>query len=122
MVIKKPTQHDVARRAKVSQAMVSYVLNRNTGVTIPIETRQRILDAIQELGYQPSKVARSLRSSKTYTIAGIIPDILNPFYPAFQRGIQDAAGRSRQVSASTIGRCDSLQPPNRVVGRVPGQS
>jgi LacI family transcriptional regulator len=91
MAIKKPTQHDVARHAKVSQAMVSYVLNRNTDVTIPIETRQRILDAIQELGYQPSKVARSLQSSKTNTIAGIIPDILNPFYPAFQRGIQDAA-------------------------------
>jgi LacI family transcriptional regulator len=71
--------------------MVSYVLNGNSGVTVPAETRQRILDAMQELGYQPSKIARSLRTSKTYTIAGVIPDILNPFYPAFQRGIQDVA-------------------------------
>ena len=91
MVLKKPTQNDVARRANVSQAMVSYVLNGAPDVTIPEETRQRILTAIKELGYQPSKVARSLRSSKTYTIAGVIPDILNPFYPAFQRGIQDVA-------------------------------
>ncbi len=91
MVLKKPTQNDVARHANVSQAMVSYVLNGNTDVTIPQETRQRILAAIKELGYQPSKVARSLRTSKTYTIAGVIPDILNPFYPAFQRGIQDVA-------------------------------
>jgi LacI family transcriptional regulator len=90
-MVKKPTQNDVARRANVSQAMVSYVLNHNMDVTIPVETRQRIEDAIKELGYQPSKVARSLRSSKTYTIAGVIPDILNPFYPAFQRGIQDIA-------------------------------
>jgi|FLYN01.1.fsa_nt_gi LacI family transcriptional regulator len=89
--MKKPTQNDVARRANVSQALVSYVLNGNTNVTIPAETRQRILEAIKELGYQPSKTARSLRTSKTYTIAGVIPDILNPFYPAFQRGIQDVA-------------------------------
>src|SRR5262249_9147612 len=37
--------------------------------------------------------ARSLRTSKTYTIASIIPDITNPFYPAFERGIQDVAER-----------------------------
>ncbi len=91
MAAKKPTQNDVARHANVSQSMVSYVLNGNTDVTIPARTRQRILDAIKELGYQPSKAARSLRTSKTYTIAGVIPDILNPFYPAFQRGIQDVA-------------------------------
>jgi len=90
MTPKKPTQNDVARRANVSQALVSYVLN-GSDVTIPAETRQRILDAMKELGYQPSKVARSLRTSRTYTIAGVIPDILNPFYPAFQRGIQDVA-------------------------------
>jgi LacI family transcriptional regulator len=88
---RKPTQNDVAKRANVSQAMVSYVLNGNASVSIPHETRQRILDAMHDLGYQPSKAARTLRTSKTYTIAGIIPDILNPFYPAFQRGIQDVA-------------------------------
>lgn len=91
MAVKKPTQNDVARHANVSQAMVSYVLTGNTDVTIPAETRQRILAAIKELGYQPSKAARSLRTSKTQTIAGVIPDILNPFYPAFQRGIQSVA-------------------------------
>jgi LacI family transcriptional regulator len=88
---KKPTQADVARKANVSQALVSYVVNSTEDISIPPETRQRILDAVKELGYQPSKPARSLRTSRTYTIAGIIPDILNPFYPAFQRGIQDVA-------------------------------
>jgi LacI family transcriptional regulator len=94
MTTRKPTQNDVAKQANVSQAMVSYVLNGSSTVTIPQETRQRILDAIRDLGYQPSKAARTLRTNKTYTIAGIIPDILNPFYPAFQRGIQDVADSS----------------------------
>jgi len=90
-VKKRPTQADVARLANVSQAMVSYVLNDSSSISIPDETRQRILDAISELGYQPNRTARSLRTSKTYTIAAIIPDITNPFYPAFERGIQDVA-------------------------------
>ena len=90
-VKKRPTQADVARLANVSQAMVSYVLNDSSSISIPDETRQRILDAMGQLGYQPNRTARSLRTSKTYTIAAIIPDITNPFYPAFERGIQDVA-------------------------------
>lgn len=90
---KRPTQADVARRANVSQALVSYVLNDTSPVSVPLETRQRILDAMAELGYVPNLTARSLRTNKTYTIAGIIPDITNPFYPAFERGIQDVADR-----------------------------
>lgn len=88
---KRPTQADVARRAGLSQAMVSYVLNANTAVSVPQETRDRVLAAMHELGYVPNRAARSLRTSKTLTIAGIIPDIANPFYPAFVRGIQDVA-------------------------------
>ncbi len=88
---KRATQADVARRAGVSQAMVSYVVNKNTTISIPDETRQRILDAMDELDYIPNVTARRLRGSKTLTIAGIIPDITNPFYPSFARGIQDIA-------------------------------
>ncbi len=88
---KRPTQADVAKKAEVSQALVSYVINNNHSVTIPDETRQRIFKAMDALGYVPNVTARRLRSSKTYTIAGIIPDITNPFYPAFERGIQDIA-------------------------------
>lgn len=88
---KQPTQADVARRAGVSQATVSYVLNNNTTIAVPADTRQRIQDAIRDLGYIPDRAARSLRTRKTYTLAGIIPDITNPFYPVFERGIQDLA-------------------------------
>jgi LacI family transcriptional regulator len=88
---KRPTQADVARRAGLSQAMVSYVLNDSTAVSVPEETRARVLAAMHELGYVPNRTARSLRTSRTLTIASIIPDITNPFYPAFVRGIQDTA-------------------------------
>ena len=81
----------MARLANVSQATVSYALNDRFTVTVPAETRQRILEAAESLGYVPNTAARSLRLDKTFTIATIIPDITNPFYPAFQRGIQDLA-------------------------------
>jgi LacI family transcriptional regulator len=80
----------VARRAKVSQAMVSYVMSGNAVVTAPAETRRRILAAADELGYVPNRAAQTLRTRRTYTVAGVIPDITNPFYPALERGIQDA--------------------------------
>lgn len=88
---KFPTQLDVARAAGVSRTTVSYVLNNNTSIAIPDDTRQRVWDAISALGYVPNRAARSLRTHKTYTIAGIIQDITNPFHPAFERGIQDVA-------------------------------
>jgi LacI family transcriptional regulator len=67
------------------------VLNDSALVTISPETRQRVLTAIDELGYVPNGSARSLRTRKTLLIASLIPDIANPFYPAFERGIQDIA-------------------------------
>ena len=88
---RRPTQLDVARAANVSQAVVSYVLNDIRTVSILPETRQRVHTAIAELGYVPNTAARSLRSRKTHTIAVIIPDITNPYYPAFVRGVQDVA-------------------------------
>jgi LacI family transcriptional regulator len=86
---RKPTQYDVARLAGVSQATVSQILNHSTTVSIPDETRQRVFAIMDQIGYIPSRSARSLRTKKSCTIATIIPDITNPFYPAFVRGIQD---------------------------------
>lgn len=87
----KPTQADVALRAGVSQAMVSYVLNNNSELSIPLETRQRILSVIDELGYVPDSIARSLRTRRTLTIACVIPDITNPFHTVFAQGVQEIA-------------------------------
>jgi LacI family transcriptional regulator len=48
---------------------------------------------MDQLGYVPNKFAQSLRTQKTFMIASIIPDITNPFYPAFQRGIQSVTNK-----------------------------
>ena len=89
--VRRPTQADVAKLASVSQATVSYVLNGNPAISVPEATRQRILGAVDELGYVPNGAARSLRTQRTSTIAAVIPDITNPFYPAFERGVQGVA-------------------------------
>lgn len=124
---KLPTQNDVARLAGVSRTTVSYVLNNDPTISIPDETRQRIWDAIAELGYMPNRTAQSLRTQKTYTIAGIIEDITNPFHPAFERGVQDVAEQHGYdlIMYNTDGKADkerkiltSLQQQGRVDGIV----
>ena len=83
----RATQKDVARLAGVSQATVSMVLSGGAPA-ISAETWERITRAARELGYAPNRAAQALRTSRTMTIACIVPDITNPFYPALIRGIQ----------------------------------
>jgi LacI family transcriptional regulator len=87
----RPTQKDVAAAAGVSQATVSMVLNKAETPSVPQTTRARILKLAGELGYQPNHLARNLRSARTMTLACVIPDITNPFYPGLVRGLQRTA-------------------------------
>ena len=103
----RPTQVDVAQRAGVSRATVSYVLNGTTNGRVPIsdETRQRVLDAIEELGYEPDARAQALRSGNTKTIALIIPDLRNPHFCEYATGIEEAAraaGYHMLLSSTTL--------------------
>ena len=82
------TIHDVANSAGVSIATVSRVLN-NSGHPVNDKTRQRILDAAEELGYRPNHAARSLRTEQSLLIGIIADDITSPFTPLIIRGIQD---------------------------------
>ena len=79
----------IAQLAGVSLGTVSHVLNDTVRVREPL--RQRVLDAIEATGYQPSQLARGLRREKTNILAMIIPDILNPFFPGVVRGVEDVA-------------------------------
>jgi DNA-binding LacI/PurR family transcriptional regulator len=89
-----PTIQDVAKRAGVSHSTVSRVLNQNaTSIPISEETRQKILEVVQELGYQPNMIARSLRTQRTQMIAVMIGDISNAFYHPIVRAVQDMADR-----------------------------
>ncbi len=82
----KATIYHVARRARVSTATVSRFLN-GTG-PVAAETRHRIEQAIQVLGYRPNTVARSLVTKATHTLALLMPDITNPFFPDLVKGVQ----------------------------------
>ncbi|TIX86766.1 LacI family DNA-binding transcriptional regulator [Rhizobium sp. P44RR-XXIV] len=86
----RATQKDVAKAAGVSQATVSMVLSGG-GASIPAETWERITKAAKDLGYVPNRFAQALKTSRSMTIACIVPDITNPFYPSLIRGIQSIA-------------------------------
>lgn len=101
--MKRPTQKDVARMAGVSRSTVSYVLNDQTQLKVPIsaETRQRVLQVIAELGYEPDARAQSLRRGSTRIIGVIIPVIQNPYFWQILTGVSDAlreAGYSLHLS------------------------
>src|SRR5437868_12840226 len=80
---------DVAKRAGVSDATVSRVLSNKPYVRAQV--RERVLSAVAELGYHPSRVARSLRNSRSSIIGLIISDIQNSFFTALVRAVEDVA-------------------------------
>ncbi len=87
------TIKDVARRAQVSTATVSYVVNKSRYVSP--ELTRRVQKAIAELSFAPSKIAQGLRAGKTYTIGLIADDITNRFASQFTRGLENAASENR---------------------------
>jgi len=74
----KLTIKDIANLSGVSKSTVSRVINKKKYVSK--NSKERVLNIINELGYIPDGVARSLKTKETYTIGLIIPDITNPFY------------------------------------------
>jgi LacI family transcriptional regulator len=83
------TIYDVGKRAGVSVATVSSVIN-STSYVSP-ELRMRVEEAIRELNYSPNLLARGLASHKTQTLGVLVPDIANFFFPELVRGIEDKA-------------------------------
>lgn len=86
------TIYDVAKRANVSVATVSAVINNSSYVSPPL--RQNVEAAIAELHYHPNLLARSLAKQKTQTIGMLIPDVANPFFPEVVRGAEDRAQKA----------------------------
>lgn len=84
-----PTSRDVAKRAGVSVATVSRVLNESASVSA--DSRRRVLKAIEALDYQPSRAAQQLRARRGRVLGLIISDIQNPFFTSVVRGIEDVA-------------------------------
>jgi LacI family transcriptional regulator len=83
------TLKDVAELAGVDVSTASRVLN-GAGFRVREDTRQRVLAAARELGYQPNALARSLRIGRSNLIALLVPDITNPFFAELSKGAEDA--------------------------------
>ncbi|MBN1259111.1 MAG: LacI family DNA-binding transcriptional regulator, partial [Anaerolineae bacterium] len=80
---------DVAREAGVSAMTVSRVVNKKGDVRA--ETRERVLAAIERLGYRPSGIARGLATRRTGALGLVVPDITNPFFSEIARGVERQA-------------------------------
>ncbi len=80
---------DVATEAGVSKATVSRVLSGTVHVEEP--TADLVWKAVSSLGYQIDHVAKSLATGATHTVAVLVSDLGNPFYPDFIKGVESAA-------------------------------
>ncbi|HBQ64011.1 MAG TPA: LacI family transcriptional regulator [Clostridiales bacterium] len=83
------TIQDVAEKAGVSVATVSRVLNGSSRVAE--ETRSRVQQVIDRLGYSPNLLGSQLRKMRTQTVLVVLPSISNPFYSRVVKGIGDVA-------------------------------
>ncbi|MCB0045873.1 MAG: LacI family DNA-binding transcriptional regulator [Caldilineaceae bacterium] len=102
-----PKIADVADYAGVSTATVSRVLAGKPHVSEAMRTR--VLSAVAELDYRPSRVARSLRARRANIIGLVVADIQNPFFMAVARGVEDIAYQ-RQFG---VFLCNSDEDPEK---------
>ncbi len=108
----KPTIRDVAKLAGVSISTVSRVMNAPE--TVVESKRLKVLDAIEELKYQPNSFARGLIYRKSYTLGLLVPDIENMYYAGMIRGMQDACiklGYSLMI-------CNTDRDPERLLSYI----
>ncbi len=99
------TMADVARRAGVSSATVSHVLNRTRRVSP--RTRDAVLGAVAALGYTPNTVARSLATARTTTIGLVLSAISNPYFG----DLLSAAEQSAAAAGYTLLLVDPHEDP-----------
>jgi LacI family transcriptional regulator len=86
---REPTLRDVARLAGVHPSTASRCMDAVQSARIGAATRERVLAAARELGYQLNPAASSLRSRRTMTVGVLIPDFRNPIYGSLLSGIND---------------------------------
>lgn len=112
----KVTRRDVAQRAGVSDAVVSYTLNG--GAPVAPATAKRVLDAVAELEYRPNQAARALKSGSARTLGLIVPDsadpiFANPFFSEYASCIETCVRAENYALYTTA----SSFRPDAVVGR-----
>ena len=96
-----PTLKDVAREANVSVSTASYAINGSTLITK--DTRERVLQAAQKIGYRPNANAKNLKKNKSEIIGFFLSGFTGPFFNEILEGVQDVViknGYEMVVSAS----------------------
>jgi len=88
---KKPTIRDVAALAGVSPSTVSRVVTGQADVYMKPTTRSRVLQAIEELNYTPTRSAQRMRRKRCGIIGVLVPDISNPYFSLLARGVESIA-------------------------------
>lgn len=115
------TIRDVARKADVSIATVSRVLNGNPRVSE--DTRRRVWDAAREFDFWPNSAARSLSTRRTHVIGVLLPDLYGEFYSEIIRGIDHAARDARfqiLISSSHANTEELISAALSMRGRIDG--
>jgi LacI family transcriptional regulator len=103
-----PSIVEVAKRANVTPAVVSRVLNGDPTLRIKPETRARVLEVVRALNYRPNPAARALRKARTGMLGLVVHDITNPVYAEIVVGAQQAATDARYTLL--LGDADALAP------------
>lgn len=107
-----PGIKDVARKADVSIATVSNVLNGTKAVSEPL--RLRVLDAVEELDYRANPLGKNLKKGRTNSIAMIIPSITSVFFPPLIKSLQESA-ESNNYSLLLFGSSGDLEKEKKCV-------
>lgn len=115
---------DVAERAGVDRSIVSRLINNDSQLKVRPATRERVMQAIKELGYRPNAAARSLRTARAGAFGLVIPDFANPVYARIIKGAEAAAATNGNLllTASSSGGKTALQEHLNLLtnGRVDG--
>ena len=115
----KVTIKDVARLCGVSVTTVSRVINNKTE-SIGAETVERIRKKIEEIGYKPNSVARSMITGKSHTVGLVIPDIRNPFFSELARGVEDYMNE-RQYGVFLCNTDSSMEKEHQYIDLLEGK-
>ena len=100
---RRVTMKDVAAAAGVDASLVSRLLSGDESLSVRPETEQRVMDAVQRLGYRRNPAARALKTARTMALGLIIPDLRNVIYTEIAVGAEERAAAAGYVLLITGG-------------------